>query len=160
AFLKDVGCDFVILGHSERREHFGEKDEWVNRKIHAALNEELVPIFCVGETGKERKEKKTFQVIEHQIRKGLTDVAMHDLENFVLAYEPVCAIGTGDTATPEQAGEVHAHIRNFLAKLYDAPTANRVKILYGGSVKPGNIADLMEVQHVDGVLVGGASLDP
>ena len=159
AFLKDLGCDYVILGHSERREHFGEKDDWINKKIHAALNEELIPIFCVGETLKERKEQKTFSIIEQQVRKGLIDVAMHDLENFVIAYEPVWAIGTGETATPAQAGEVHSHIRGYLAKLYDAPTSNRIKILYGGSVKAENIVGLLKAPHIDGALVGGASLD-
>src|SRR4029453_18737403 len=160
AFLKDLGCDYVILGHSERREHFGEKEDPINKKSPAALNEELIPIFCVGETLKERKDQKTFLVIEQQIRKGLIDVAMHDLENFVIAYEPVWAIGTGETATPAQAGEVHSHIRAYLTKLYDAPTANRVKLLYGGSVKAENIVGLMRAPHMDGALVGGASLDP
>jgi len=157
-FLKDVGCDYVILGHSERRTHFSETDEIVNKKLHAALNADLTPIFCVGETAKEREAKKTFEVIERQIRKGLSDITMHDLESFVVAYEPVWAIGTGDNATPAQASEVHSFIRNLLAKLYDAPTAHHIRILYGGSVKASNIRDLMKAHDVDGVLVGGASL--
>ncbi|MFO1519463.1 MAG: triose-phosphate isomerase [bacterium] len=159
-FLKDVGCEYVILGHSERREHFGETDELINKKIHAALASELIPIFCIGETAKDRREGKTFAVLEQQLRKGLTDVNMHDLENFVIAYEPVWAIGTGDTATPVQMAEAHAHIRNYVAKLYDAPTANGIRLLYGGSVKAENIAEILEVPQVDGALVGGASLDP
>jgi triosephosphate isomerase len=159
-FLKDVGCDYVIVGHSERREHFGETDEIINRKIHALLNVELTPIFCIGETARQRHEKKTFEVIEHQMRRGLIDVGMHDLTHFIIAYEPVWAIGTGDTARPSQVDEVHTFIRNFLAKLYDAPTANGIRLLYGGSVKEDNLSDLLQVQHVDGVLVGSASLDP
>jgi len=159
-FLKDVGCDYVILGHSERRIHFGETDEQINKKIHAVLNAELIPIFCIGETQRERHDQKTFMVIEQQIRKGLVDVSMHDLENFVIAYEPVWAIGAGEPATNSQIEEMHSHIRSFLARLYDAPTANGVKILYGGSVKADNIGEIMMIPHVDGVLVGGASLDP
>ncbi len=158
-FLKDVGCDYVILGHSERRKLFAETDEMINKKIHAALSAELVPIFCVGETLKERESKKTFEIIERQIRKGLSDVTMHDLENFVIAYEPVWAIGTGNNASPAQASEVHAFIRNLMAKIYDAPTSHRVRILYGGSVKASNIRDLMKGHDINGALVGGASLN-
>ena len=157
-FLKDIGCDYVILGHSERRTLFGETDEMINKKIHAALNADVIPIFCVGESHKERENKKTFEVIEKQLRKGLSDVTMHDLENFVIAYEPVWAIGTGNNASPAQANEVHSFIRNFMGKLYDAPTANNIRILYGGSVKTSNIKDLLKAQDVNGVLVGGASL--
>jgi len=158
-FLKDVGCEYVILGHSERRTQFGETDEMINKKIHAVLNAELTPIFCIGETERDRRDKKTFMVIEQQIRKGLVDVNMHDLESFVIAYEPVWAIGTGDTASNSQIEEMHSHIRGFLAKLYDAPTANGIKILYGGSVKSENIGEILMIPNVDGVLVGGASLD-
>lgn len=158
-FLKDVGCDYVILGHSERRTLFGETDEMVNKKIHASLGADLIPIFCVGENLKERETKKTFEVIERQLRKGLSDLTMHDLENFVIAYEPVWAIGTGNTASPAQAAEVHSFIRNFMAKLYDAPTAHHIRILYGGSVKASNIRDLMKVPDINGALVGGASLN-
>ena len=157
-FLKDIGCDYVILGHSERRTLFGETDEMINKKIQAAFQADLIPIFCVGETHKERESKKTFEVIERQLRKGLSDITMHDLENFVIAYEPVWAIGTGNNATPAQANEVHSFIRNFVAKLYDAPTANNIRLLYGGSVKASNIKDLMKAHDIDGVLVGGASL--
>lgn len=159
-FLKDLGCEYVILGHSERRTLFGETDERVNKKIHAALNVELTPIFCVGETHQERESKKTFEVIERQLRKGLTDLTMHDLENFVIAYEPVWAIGSGVNASPAQVSEAHSFIRNFIAKLYDAPTSNGIKILYGGSVKASNIKEIMKVNDVNGVLVGGASLVP
>ncbi len=158
-FLKDIGCDYVILGHSERRTLFGETDEMINKKIHAALNADLSPIFCVGETQQERESKKTFEVIERQIRKGLLDIPMHDLEKFVVAYEPVWAIGTGNHASPAQASEVHSFIRKFLSKLYDAPTANNIRILYGGSVKASNIKDLMKSHDVNGALVGGACLD-
>lgn len=157
-FLKDVGCDYVILGHSERRTLFGETDEMINKKIHAALGAELTPIFCVGESHKERESKKTFEVIEKQVRRGLSDVTMHDLESFVIAYEPVWAIGTGNNASPAQASEVHGFIRNLMAKLYDAPTANNIRILYGGSVKSSNIKELMKAPEINGVLVGGASL--
>lgn len=157
-FLKDVGCDYVILGHSERRTHFGETDEIVNKKIHAALHADLTPIFCVGESLKDRDAKKTFEVIERQVRKGLSDLTMHDLERFVIAYEPVWAIGTGNNATPAQASEVHSFLRNLMAKLYDAPTANNIRIIYGGSVKASNIKDLMKAHDIDGALVGGASL--
>ncbi len=160
SFLKDVGCDYVILGHSERRKYFGETDEIINKKLQTALNAELTPIFCIGENEAERRENKTFQVLENQLRKGLRELGMHDLENFVIAYEPVWAIGTGNTATPAQAGEVHSFIRNFLAKMYDAPTANNIRLLYGGSVKPENTALLLEASHIDGLLVGGASLQP
>ncbi len=158
SFLKDVGCEYVILGHSERRKIFGETDEIINKKLQAALNADLKPIFCIGENEAERRENKTFQVLENQLRKGLRELGMHDLENFVIAYEPVWAIGTGNTATPAQAGEVHSFIRNFLAKMYDAPTANNIRLLYGGSVKAENTASLLEASHIDGLLVGGASL--
>ncbi len=158
-FLKDLGCDYVILGHSERRMHFGETDEMINKKIHAALSSELTPIFCIGETEKERKENKTFAVLEQQIRRGLNELSMHDLESFVIAYEPVWAIGTGNTATPSQIEEVHTHLRFFLSKLYDAPTANGIRLIYGGSVKPENSKEVMQINHVDGLLVGSASLE-
>ena len=158
-FLKDVGCDYVLIGHSERRQYFGETNESVNKKIHAALASELIPIFCIGENLKERQEGKTFQVLDQQLKKGLQDITLHDLENFVIAYEPVWAIGTGENASPLQVAEAHHYIRNFLAKHYDAPTADQVSLLYGGSVKPNNIAELMMLDQVDGVLVGGASID-
>jgi triosephosphate isomerase len=158
-FLKEIGCKFVILGHSERRAHFGETDAMVNLMVQAALRNELIPILCVGETLSEREKGDTLDIIERQLRIGLNDIAIHDFERFVVAYEPVWAIGTGKTATPAQAGEVHHGIRNWLMKCFDAPTANQIQIIYGGSVKPGNASDLMREVHIDGLLVGGASLN-
>jgi triosephosphate isomerase len=158
-FLKEVGCEYVILGHSERRNLFGETDKMINQKLPAALKSDLVPILCVGENLAQREKGTTLEVIEAQLKTDLSDVAMHDFEKMVLAYEPVWAIGTGRTATPEQAGEVHHFIRSWLTKYYDAPTANRVRLLYGGSVNPDNAPALMKETHVDGLLVGGASLD-
>ncbi|MBF0493102.1 MAG: triose-phosphate isomerase [Deltaproteobacteria bacterium] len=158
-FLKDAGCEYVIIGHSERRIHFAETDESVNKKIHCVLNADLTPILCVGETAHERNEKKTTAVIEKQIRRGLQDVGMNDLQKFVVAYEPVWAIGSGNRATVEQIAEAHEHIRFLLARMYDAPTANNIRILYGGSVKSSNVREVMKVHHVDGALVGSASLD-
>ena len=158
-FLRDVGCQYVIIGHSERRKIFKETDEMVNAKLQAALKNELVPIVCVGEELKERESGKTMELIERQLKGAFNDVAIHDFDSLTVAYEPVWAIGTGKVATPEQAGEVHQFIRTWLKKYFDAPTANKIRILYGGSVKPNNAADLMKEQHVDGLLVGGASLE-
>ncbi len=158
-FLKDVGCEFVILGHSERRNLFGETDKMVSQKLQAALKADLVPIVCVGENLAQREKGATLEVIEGQMKAAFSDVAMHDFERLTVAYEPVWAIGTGKNATPEQAGEVHHFLRNWLMKYYDAPTANRIRLLYGGSVKPENAPALMKETHVDGLLVGGASLD-
>jgi len=159
AFLKDVGCEMVILGHSERRNLFGETDKMVSQKLQAALKAELIPIVCVGENLAQREKGSALEVIETQMKAAFNDVAMHDFEKMVVAYEPVWAIGTGKNATPEQAGEVHHFMRTWLMKHYDAPTANRIRILYGGSVKPENAPSLMKETHVDGLLVGGASLD-
>lgn len=158
-FLKEVGCQMVLIGHSERRTLFGETEDSVNAKIQAALKNELVPIVCVGENLKQREGKETLTVIDNQLKGAFRDIAIHDFESMVLAYEPVWAIGTGKNATPEQAGEVHQFIRTWLKKYFDAPSANRIRILYGGSVKPANAPQLMKEQHVDGLLVGGASLD-
>jgi triosephosphate isomerase len=158
-FIRDVGCQYVLIGHSERRKLFHETDEMVNMKIQAALKNELIPIVCIGEDLKERESGKTLDVIERQLRGAFNDVAIHDFESLTLAYEPVWAIGTGKVATPVQAGEVHQYIRTWLKKYFDAPTANKIRILYGGSVKPDNAGDLMKEQHVDGLLVGGASLN-
>jgi triosephosphate isomerase len=160
SFLRDVGCEFVILGHSERRKYFGETDKTVNMKVHAALKNELTPIICVGEDLGQREKNKTLSVIEGQIKAALLEVAIHDFEKLVIAYEPLWAIGTGKNATPEQAGEVHHFIRSWLTKYFDAPTANRILLLYGGSVQPDVAPSLMREAHVDGLLVGGASLDP
>ena len=159
AFLSDVGCTHVVIGHSERRKYFGETNKTVNKKIFAALRNDLTPIVCVGETLEEREAGRHKNVIETQIKEGLSDLHVKDAENIVVAYEPVWAIGTGKTATPDQAQEMHAFIRNLIEKLFDAPTAGTIKILYGGSVKPSNSAELLTQRDIDGALVGGASLD-
>jgi triosephosphate isomerase len=160
AMLRDVGCRFAIVGHSERRQLFGETDGTVNRKAKAALAEGLVPIVCVGETLAEREEGRTFEVVERQLRGALEGIPASDAPRLLLAYEPVWAIGTGRTATPEQAGEVHGRLRALLGELWGAEGASEVRILYGGSVKPDNMKALMATPDVDGALVGGASLDP
>ena len=157
-FLKEIGCAYAIIGHSERRQYFGETDEAVNRKIRTALAQELVPIFCVGETAEQRKSGKTEAVLETQLKKGLQGFQMNDVKNMVIAYEPVWAIGTGQTAAVNEIEEAHRFIRNLLAKTYDAPTANGVSLLYGGSVSPENARTIFQVKNVDGLLVGGASL--
>jgi triosephosphate isomerase len=153
--LADVGCAYVIVGHSERRQHFGDDDEAVNRKVHAVLAAGLKPIMCVGETLGEREDGKTFAVVETQVLNGLAGFPVSEHERLVIAYEPVWAIGTGKTATPDQAQEVHRLIRNLLADTLG--TAN-IRILYGGSVTPDNAATLMAEPDLDGGLVGGASL--
>jgi triosephosphate isomerase len=157
--LKDVGCRYVLVAHSERRQLFGETDRSANRKVLAALAYDLVPILCVGESDAERDRGVTFVVVDRQVKEGLKDVAESQLEKLVIAYEPIWAIGTGRTATPAQAEEVHQSIRGQLAKLFGSPAASRVRILYGGSVKPDNVDDLMAEADIDGALVGGASLD-
>ena len=156
--LNEIGCDYVIVGHSERRGYFGETDEMVNRKVKALLDVGLRPILCVGETLKEREEGKTFQVVEAQVRGGLKDLEAGERKELVVAYEPVWAIGTGRTATPHQAQEVQAFIRGVLKELFGEEVARGIRILYGGSVKPENIAELMAEEDIDGALVGGASL--
>jgi triosephosphate isomerase len=156
--LKDVGCDGVILGHSERRQYFGETDEWVAKKLRAALAERLDPIVCVGETLQEREGGKTWEVVSRQVRGALGGLDAAALQRITLAYEPVWAIGTGRTATTAQAQEVHAQIRGLLRELGGAAVADAVRIQYGGSVKPDNAADLLSQPDVDGALVGGASL--
>jgi len=156
--LKDAGAQFVIIGHSERRQYFGETNESVNKKIGAALKHGLTPIVCVGENLKERENGKTFEVLTNHIENGLKDIGKEDILKIIIAYEPVWAIGTGKTATPLQAQEAHKYIRDLLAKMYNKDTANMVRIQYGGSVKPENTAELMKQPDVDGALVGGASL--
>lgn len=153
--IMDAGCDYVIIGHSERRQFFAETDDSVNRKVKAALVGGLIPIVCVGETLAEREAGETFPVIERQLTNGLNDVRISYSEDLVIAYEPVWAIGTGRTATPSQAQEVHAYIRSFLKNV---GAAEDIRVLYGGSVKPENIDDLMMEPDIDGALVGGASL--
>ncbi len=157
-FLKESGCDFVILGHSERRQFFKESDEQINLKVQAACKSELIPILCIGEKLKERQAKETLNVVEKQLKIGLKDLAIHDFETIVIAYEPVWAIGTGETPQTEQIEEVHHFIRGWLKRYFDAPTANMTRLLYGGSVQPENAASLMQIDEVDGLLVGGASL--
>jgi triosephosphate isomerase (TIM) len=157
--LTDVGCRRVIIGHSERRQYFAETDEAVNKKLRAALNAGLEPILCIGETLEQREGDATFYVLEQQIRLGLAEIAPEAMRRSVIAYEPIWAIGTGKTATPAQAQEVHVFIRDLLGTLYGKPLADEVRIQYGGSVNAGNIQALMTQPDIDGALVGGASLD-
>lgn len=157
--LKDVGCRYVIIGHSERRQFFGETDESINKKIKAALEAGLFPIFCVGETLQERESSLTFTVLERQVRLGLSEINQKDLLRLIIAYEPVWAIGTGKTATSQQAEEAQKFIRQQLKKLYNAEVADLIRIQYGGSVKPENITELLKEPDIDGALVGGASLN-
>ncbi len=157
--LKDVGCSYTIVGHSERRHYFGEKDRDINKKLKALIKVGIRPIFCVGERLEEREAGKTFDVIKSQVNGGLEGLDAVDVANLVIAYEPVWAIGTGKTATPQQAQEVHAFIREQLAMLTNKNVANEIRILYGGSVKPSNVDSLMSEADIDGALVGGASLE-
>jgi len=158
--LTAVGCGFVIIGHSERRQYFGETNETVNKKIKAAYESGLIPIVCVGETLEERESGKTFDIVKDHIVNGLANLepGTLNLEQLVIAYEPVWAIGTGKTATKEQAQEVHAYIRGLLAELFGQAVADQIRIQYGGSVKPENAKELMNQPDIDGALVGGASL--
>jgi triosephosphate isomerase len=159
AMLKDVGCKYVIVGHSERRQFYGETDESVARKTKAALEAGLSAIVCVGETLAERESGSAESVVERQTSEGLKGLTLADMERIIIAYEPVWAIGTGKTATPEQAQEMHRHIRNVMRRMHGDAVANAIRILYGGSVKPDNIAELMSQDDIDGALVGGASLE-
>lgn len=156
--LAELGCSMVILGHSERRHFFGETDEWVRRKLEAALAFGLTPILCVGETLEQRDRAETLEVVRGQLQEALGGLKNQEAKEFVVAYEPVWAIGTGRTATPSQAQEVHAMIRQWLGENLSAAKAQETRILYGGSVKPENIAELMACADIDGALVGGASL--
>lgn len=158
SMLKSVGCQYVILGHSERRTIFNETDEWINKKIKKAIEHKLIPIFCIGETLEERESGDMKKVIETQVRGGLSGISEADLSELIVAYEPVWAIGTGKTASPEQAQEVHAFIRGLLAEMYSANFAENVVIQYGGSVKPDNAKELLGQPDIDGALVGGACL--
>ncbi len=157
--LKDAGCSHVIIGHSERRAMYGDTDAVVNRKIRAALNFGLTPIVCIGETLEERDSGNAETVVATQLEHSLAELTASDLVRIVLAYEPVWAIGTGRTATPTQAQQIHAFIRQWIAQKFDQASAEGLRILYGGSVKPDNIADLMAETDIDGALVGGASLE-
>jgi triosephosphate isomerase len=156
--LKDVCCTYVIIGHSERRHKIGETDELINRKISAAISSGLLPIFCVGELLEQRKAGETETVVAGQVKKGLAGLSADKVLAVTVAYEPVWAIGTGVTATAEQAQEVHAMIRRLLADIYDESVSQQIRIQYGGSAKPANTAELMACADVDGLLVGGASL--
>ena len=156
--LKDIGCSYVLCGHSERRHVIGEPDELVGKKVTAAISGGLLPILCVGELLAEREADQTIEVVTRQIKTGLAGLGAEKLSAVTLAYEPVWAIGTGLTATPQQAQDVHSFIRELLGRMYDNRLAEQIRILYGGSAKPGNAADLMSQQDIDGLLVGGASL--
>ncbi len=157
--VKSAGGSAAIIGHSERRHIFHEDNEMVNRRVHGALTFGLIPILCIGETLEEREEGKTFTVLEEQVRKGLENVSRDDMGKSVVAYEPVWAIGTGRTASKEQAQEAHAFVRNLMTEMYEKDVAESVRILYGGSVKPDNVDELMAQTDIDGALVGGAALD-
>ncbi len=156
--LKDIGVSYVILGHSERRLYFKETDEIVNHKLKTAIELNMKPIVCVGENLLERQENDHIRLVKHQVVEALKDIPKEALENIVIAYEPVWAIGTGKTATSNEAEEMCALIRTSIDELYGGSSANKIQILYGGSVKPGNIKELMEMENIDGALVGGASL--
>lgn len=156
--LKDAGCSYVIIGHSERRHVIGETDELINKKLAAAINSGLLPVFCVGELLEERQAEKTCDVVTGQIKKGLEGLDDERVQAVTIAYEPVWAIGTGLTATPDQAQQVHGMIRGLLGELYNEDIAQKMRLQYGGSAKPNNAAELLAQPDVDGLLVGGASL--
>ena len=156
--LREVNCEYVILGHSERRQYFGETDKTVNAKVNKALNDEIKPVICVGESLEQRKANEHKLRVKKQVQAALIGVEDEDASSLVIAYEPIWAIGTGETATPDQAQEMHKMIREEVADLYSDDTANQVRILYGGSMKPHNAEELLEQPDVDGGLIGGASL--
>jgi triosephosphate isomerase len=159
SMLLSCGCSYVIVGHSERREIFKETDDNINKKINAVINAGLIPILCVGETESQRDAGDTFKILDKQIESGLKDFFADNLKNLIIAYEPVWAIGTGKTATDEQAQESHKFIREKIEKRFGKSLAESIRILYGGSVKPANIKQIMNMPDIDGALVGGASLD-
>ena len=156
--LKGVGCEYVILGHSERRTIFKESDGLINEKIKAALKAGLKPIFCIGETLEEREKGKEKEVLKRQLSGGLDEISLDEMKQIIIAYEPVWAIGTGRTATPAQAEEMHDYIRNYIQDDFNTETAENLIIQYGGSVKPDNARELLSQQNIDGALVGGACL--
>ena len=156
--LKNAGCEYVIIGHSERRQYFGETDESVNKKMKVAFENSIIPIVCVGETLQQREKNEAFSVIEKQVKVGVAGLSAEQSKKLVIAYEPVWAIGTGKTATPQQAEEVHAFIRKIYTEMYGKDAAESIRILYGGSVKPDNVSEIMRQPDIDGALVGGASL--
>jgi triosephosphate isomerase len=160
SMLVSAGCRYVIVGHSERRQYFGETDETVNKKIKAAIKNDLIPVMCIGESETERESKETFSVLDRQVQKGLKGFSADEMETLVIAYEPIWAIGTGKTATADQAQEIHLFLRAMLGKKFGNKLAKSLRILYGGSVKPDNITDLMTMPDIDGALIGGASLEP
>jgi triosephosphate isomerase (TIM) len=157
-FLQDAGCRYVIIGHSERRQLLQETDSFINQKLHSAIEIGLKPILCIGETLQEREDGQMLKVLGQQIKGGLADLTTEQMATIVIAYEPIWAIGTGKTASTEQAQEAHAFIRGLLQELFNATTAEQTRILYGGSVKPDNVDNLMAQKDIDGALVGGASL--
>jgi triosephosphate isomerase len=156
--LRDLYVNFVILGHSERRQYFGETNQDINRKILAAVENNLKPIYCIGETLEERERGQTLDVVRKQVREGLENFPTQSIDNLVLAYEPIWAIGTGKTATDEMAQEVHCDIRNVLTEMFGEAASSGIRILYGGSMKPENASGLLAQEDVDGGLIGGASL--
>ena len=156
--IKKIGCEYVIIGHSERRKYFGETDVTVNKKVKSVIDGGLIPIMCVGETLEEREAEKTMEVVKTQIAGGLKGLSEEFLSSLIIAYEPVWAIGTGKTATREQAQEVHAKIRELIKEMYSSSLSEVTRVLYGGSVKSENIVELMEEKDIDGALIGGASL--
>lgn len=158
--IKEIGCDFVIIGHSERREHFGDTDERIHKKVRSALSSGLIPILCIGEKEFQRESGRTFSILEYQLRKALGGLNLSKGKDLVVAYEPVWAIGTGKTASPEQADEAHLFIKEQLDQIFSAPVASEIRVIYGGSVKPDNVDSLMAKEAIEGALVGGASLDP
>lgn len=157
-FLKDLGCKYVILGHSERRDIFDENDDFINKKLKKALNCDLIPIVCIGEHLEEREKGKTKEIIENQFNCTFKDLKSEEISKTIIAYEPIWAIGTGITATPEQAEEIHIFIRELIDNSYGKSTAEKVRIQYGGSIKPDNAKEIFEKENIDGGLVGGASL--
>ncbi len=159
SMIVDTGCKYAIVGHSERRQYFSETDQTVNKRMKAAFAAGLVPIVCVGEMLAEREGGTTFTVLEKQIKDGIAGLTPDQAKTLVIAYEPVWAIGTGKTASPQQAEEVHAYIRKLYSQMYGETAAKSIRILYGGSVKPDNVAEIMKQPNVDGALVGGASLE-
>lgn len=158
--LKDLACSYVIIGHSERRQYFRETNQEINKKLLAALRHDILPILCVGESLENRERQQTLGVVEYQIRNSLAGFTTEQIQNLTIAYEPVWAIGTGKAATPADAIEVHAYLRSLLAEMFDQPSADQIRIQYGGSVTAENIESFIREEEIDGALVGGASLKP
>ncbi len=158
--LQEMEVDFCIIGHSERRQYFGETDETINKKLHSAFNNDIIPILCVGESLEEREEGKTEEVVRRQVSADLKGLNEEQVSRLIIAYEPIWAIGTGKTATPEQANETIALIREIVKEIFDDVVSEKLRIQYGGSVKAKNASDIMNQDDIDGALVGGASLNP